>query len=71
MESSVGELSEGQRPRLTAAVENLLMGHSVYTQGPVANAESVDQKGSLKPLSQQFDTVTGIYQNLSSGIIIY
>uniref|UniRef100_A0A671E3F3 KIAA0586 n=1 Tax=Rhinolophus ferrumequinum TaxID=59479 RepID=A0A671E3F3_RHIFE len=60
LESSVGELSEGQRPRLTAAAAvNVLMGHSVHMQQPVANAESLDQKHALKPLSQQFDMVTG------------
>ncbi|XP_036113089.1 protein TALPID3 isoform X2 [Molossus molossus] len=55
LESSLGE---GQRPRLIAAVENL-MGHPVYKQQPVADAESLDKKCALKPLSQQFDTVTG------------
>ncbi|TFK05437.1 fetal and adult testis-expressed transcript protein [Platysternon megacephalum] len=30
-DNSVGELSEGQRPRLTRAAESILMGHSVYT----------------------------------------
>ncbi|XP_059550614.1 protein TALPID3 isoform X3 [Myotis daubentonii] len=55
LESSLGER---QRPGLTAAAENLL-GHPVYKQQPVANAESWHQKSTLKPLSQQFDTVTG------------
>lgn len=55
LESSLGER---QRPRLTAAAENLL-GHPVYKPQPVANAESWHQKSTLKPLSQQFDTVTG------------
>ncbi|XP_073206079.1 protein TALPID3 isoform X7 [Lepidochelys kempii] len=30
-DNSVGELSEGQRPRLTKAAESILMGRSVYT----------------------------------------
>lgn len=61
----MGELSEGQRPRLTAAAAvNVLMGHSVHMQQPVANAESLDQKHALKPLSQQCDMVTGIHQNI-------
>nr|XP_048707942.1 protein TALPID3 isoform X7 [Caretta caretta] len=30
-DNSVGELSEGQRPRLTRAAESILMGRSVYT----------------------------------------
>ncbi|KAK1339248.1 hypothetical protein QTO34_019927 [Cnephaeus nilssonii] len=62
LESSLGER---QRPRLTAAAENLL-GHPVYKQQPVANAESWHQKSTLKPLSQQFDTVTGIHQNIAA-----
>ncbi|NXT40925.1 TALD3 protein, partial [Pelecanoides urinatrix] len=33
---SVGELSEGQRPRLTRASERILMGHSVYMDHPTA-----------------------------------
>ncbi|KAM5340520.1 protein TALPID3 isoform 3-T3 [Glossophaga mutica] len=56
VESSLGE---GQRPRLTAAAAENLMGHPVYKQQLVAKAESLDQKCALKPLSQQFDTVTG------------
>ncbi|XP_058423001.1 protein TALPID3 isoform X2 [Diceros bicornis minor] len=64
LENSVGELSEGQRPRLTAAAESILMGLSVCMQPPVANAESLDQKCAPKPLSQQFDTVTGgVYED--------
>ncbi|XP_053925156.1 protein TALPID3 isoform X3 [Cuculus canorus] len=35
-EDSVGELSEGQRPRLTRAEERILMGHSVYMGHPTA-----------------------------------
>ncbi|XP_048076046.1 protein TALPID3 isoform X4 [Ursus arctos] len=59
LENSAGELSEGQRPRLTAAAENILLGHSVSMQPPATNAEALDQKCGPKPLSQQFDTVTG------------
>lgn len=43
LDNSVGELSEGQRPRLTAAVENILMGRSSCVQKPAANAESFSQ----------------------------
>ncbi|XP_059770303.1 protein TALPID3 isoform X2 [Balaenoptera ricei] len=68
LENSVGELSEGQRPRLTAAAENILMGHSTYMQQPVANAESSDQRCAPKPLSQQCDTVTDdIYEDLCAS----
>ncbi|NWW83972.1 TALD3 protein, partial [Rhynochetos jubatus] len=35
-DNSVGELSEGQRPRLTRAAERILMGHSVYMDHPTA-----------------------------------
>ncbi|XP_074004597.1 protein TALPID3 isoform X2 [Numenius arquata] len=35
-DDSVGELSEGQRPRLTRATERILMGHSVYMDHPTA-----------------------------------
>ncbi|XP_075860117.1 protein TALPID3 isoform X2 [Microcebus murinus] len=58
LENSVGELSEGQRPRLTAATENILLGHSFYGQQPVANAETLNQQCDSKPLPQQFDTVS-------------
>lgn len=62
LENSVDELSGGQRPSLTA--ENILLGHSAYTQEPVANTESSDQKCAPKPLSQQCDTVTGgVYED--------
>ncbi|XP_058285463.1 protein TALPID3 isoform X13 [Hylobates moloch] len=64
LENSVGELSEGQRPQLTAAAENILMGHSLYMQPPVTNAQSLDQQCDPKPLSRQFDTVSGnIYED--------
>ncbi|XP_049684653.1 protein TALPID3 isoform X3 [Accipiter gentilis] len=33
-DGSVGELSEGQRPRLTRAAERILMGHPVYMDHP-------------------------------------
>ncbi|XP_059952125.1 protein TALPID3 isoform X4 [Mesoplodon densirostris] len=68
LENSVGELSEGQRPRLTAAAENILMGHSAYMQQRVTNAESSDQRCAPKPLSQQCDTVTDdIYEDLCAS----
>uniref|UniRef100_A0A287D8B7 KIAA0586 n=1 Tax=Ictidomys tridecemlineatus TaxID=43179 RepID=A0A287D8B7_ICTTR len=58
LEHSVGELSEGQRPKLTAAAEKILKGQSLFMQQPVANAESVDQPCDPKPFFQQFDTVS-------------
>uniref|UniRef100_A0A2K6QZN3 KIAA0586 n=1 Tax=Rhinopithecus roxellana TaxID=61622 RepID=A0A2K6QZN3_RHIRO len=64
LENSVGELSEGQRPQLIAAAENILMGHSLYMQPPVTNAQSLDQQCDPKPLSRQFDAVSGsIYED--------
>ncbi|KFU87697.1 Uncharacterized protein KIAA0586, partial [Chaetura pelagica] len=35
-DESAGELSEGQRPRLTRAAERILLGHSVYRDHPAA-----------------------------------
>ncbi|KAM9015814.1 protein TALPID3 isoform 5-T5 [Ara ararauna] len=35
-DDSLGQLSEGQRPRLTKAAERILMGHSVYMDHPTA-----------------------------------
>ncbi|XP_022346722.1 protein TALPID3 isoform X3 [Enhydra lutris kenyoni] len=57
LENSAGELSEGQRPRLTTAAENILLGQSVSMQSPATNAEFLDKKCAPQPLSQQFDTV--------------
>uniref|UniRef100_A0A8C0FMF4 KIAA0586 n=1 Tax=Bubo bubo TaxID=30461 RepID=A0A8C0FMF4_BUBBB len=37
-DDSVGELSEGQRPRLTRAAERILVGHSVYMDHPTARS---------------------------------
>uniref|UniRef100_F6QLU3 KIAA0586 n=1 Tax=Macaca mulatta TaxID=9544 RepID=F6QLU3_MACMU len=64
LENSVGELSEGQRPQLTAAAENILMGHSLCMQPPVTNVQPLDQQCDPKPLSRQFDAVSGsIYED--------
>ncbi|XP_027558476.1 protein TALPID3 isoform X2 [Neopelma chrysocephalum] len=37
-DGSVGELSEGQRPRLTRAEERILLGHSLYLDHPAAQS---------------------------------
>lgn len=64
LENSVGELSEGQRPRLTAATESMLTAHSVYMQQPVTNTVSLDQNNAPKPLAQQSDAITGgVYED--------
>ncbi|XP_060030890.1 protein TALPID3 isoform X2 [Erinaceus europaeus] len=60
LENSLGELSEGQRPRLIGATENALLGHSVYLQQPVPNAERLDQKCAPEPLSEHHDVVEGV-----------
>uniref|UniRef100_A0A8P0SYT0 KIAA0586 n=1 Tax=Canis lupus familiaris TaxID=9615 RepID=A0A8P0SYT0_CANLF len=59
LENCAGELSEGQRPGLTAAAENIFPGRSVSMQPPATNVGSLGEKCAPKPLSQQFDTVTG------------
>uniref|UniRef100_F7A067 KIAA0586 n=1 Tax=Ornithorhynchus anatinus TaxID=9258 RepID=F7A067_ORNAN len=51
-ENSLGELSEGQRPRLTAAAESLLMGGSLHMRPPAVARPRVD-------LPWKVDRVTG------------
>uniref|UniRef100_H0WKT7 KIAA0586 n=1 Tax=Otolemur garnettii TaxID=30611 RepID=H0WKT7_OTOGA len=58
LENSVGELSEGQRPRLTAAAERILLGHPLCVQQPVAAANTSLPQCESKPLAQQFDAVS-------------
>ncbi|XP_074677114.1 protein TALPID3 isoform X6 [Strix aluco] len=49
-DDSVGELSEGQRPRLTRAAERILVGHSVYMDHPTArSSESRPHRGFRSP----------------------
>ncbi|XP_075006929.1 protein TALPID3 isoform X2 [Calonectris borealis] len=49
-DDSVGELSEGQRPRLTRAAERILMGHSVYMGHPTARtSENRPHQGFRSP----------------------
>ncbi|XP_045143565.1 protein TALPID3 [Echinops telfairi] len=63
-ESSVGELSAGQRPRLPAAAENILLGPAAYGQQPGPRADPVYKKGDAKPLAQQFDKASGgVYED--------
>uniref|UniRef100_A0A8C6RI44 RIKEN cDNA 2700049A03 gene n=1 Tax=Nannospalax galili TaxID=1026970 RepID=A0A8C6RI44_NANGA len=59
LDNSVGELSEGQRPRLTVAAENILTGQSVCLQQPAASAEFLDQEGDPRLLLQQSDIASG------------
>ncbi|KAM5273873.1 protein TALPID3 [Ctenodactylus gundi] len=61
LEDSVGEISEGQRPRLMATAENIIMGQSLPMQEHLANAKLLKQGDPKpKPLFQQFDTVSGV-----------
>ncbi|NXT48032.1 TALD3 protein, partial [Pluvianellus socialis] len=49
-DDSVGELSEGQRPRLTREAERILMGHSVYMDHPTARtSDNRPHQGSRSP----------------------
>ncbi|KAM7164753.1 protein TALPID3 isoform 2-T5 [Macrochelys suwanniensis] len=55
-DNSVGELSEGQRPRLTRAAESILMGHSVYTDQ--AAGVITEQRPHRVPSPGECDRVT-------------
>uniref|UniRef100_A0A674JZV9 KIAA0586 n=1 Tax=Terrapene triunguis TaxID=2587831 RepID=A0A674JZV9_9SAUR len=57
-DNSVGELSEGQRPRLTRAAESILMGHSVYTDQVTGLV--TEQRPHRVPSPGECDRVTGI-----------
>ncbi|KAM6068212.1 protein TALPID3 isoform 2-T2 [Theristicus caerulescens] len=50
-DDSVGELSEGQRPRLTRAAERILMGHSVYMDHPTARTSEKRPHQGVRSLS--------------------
>lgn len=63
LENSVGELSEGQRPRLTAA-ERILLEQSLGIQQCITRTEPGLQQCEPKPLLHQADTVSGgIYED--------
>ncbi|XP_039392128.1 protein TALPID3 isoform X4 [Mauremys reevesii] len=55
-DNSVGELSEGQRPRLTRAAESILMGHSVYTDQVAGRV--TEQRPHHLPSPGECDRVT-------------
>ncbi|XP_005399274.1 PREDICTED: protein TALPID3 isoform X2 [Chinchilla lanigera] len=67
LENSMGELSEGQRPRLTAAAEHILLGQSLCMQQCIVNEESVGQPCDPKPLFQQSDIVSALLKTQGSG----
>ncbi|XP_025062932.1 protein TALPID3 isoform X6 [Alligator sinensis] len=48
-DNSIGELSEGQRPRLTRAAESILMGHSVYIDQPAGLDQPAEQRPHSVP----------------------
>ncbi|XP_027518399.1 protein TALPID3 isoform X4 [Corapipo altera] len=50
-DGSVGELSEGQRPRLTTAEERILMGHSLYLDHPAAQSSGNRPHQGFRPAS--------------------
>ncbi|NWX04310.1 TALD3 protein, partial [Caloenas nicobarica] len=57
-DDSVGELSEGQRPRLTRAAERILMGHSVYMDHPTARTcENEPHQGFRSPSPGQLTQI--------------
>ncbi|KAK4822538.1 hypothetical protein QYF61_015544 [Mycteria americana] len=59
-DDSVGELSEGQRPRLTRAAERILMGHSVYMDHPTARtSENRPHQGFRSPSPGQLAQIGG------------
>ncbi|XP_064367966.1 protein TALPID3 isoform X3 [Dromaius novaehollandiae] len=53
-DDSVGEISEGQRPRLTRAAETILMGHSAYMDHPTARTSENRNQGFRAPSPGQF-----------------
>ncbi|KAM9381464.1 protein TALPID3 [Phaethornis superciliosus] len=50
-DQSAGELSEGERPRLTRAAERILMGHSVFMDHPTAQTPENRPHGAFHSLS--------------------
>ncbi|XP_040824564.1 protein TALPID3 [Ochotona curzoniae] len=59
LEDSVGELSEGQRPGLTAAAGGVLLGRPLRAQQPDPGVESLEQHWDPKLFPQEFGTVSG------------
>ncbi|KAM5129210.1 protein TALPID3 [Mantella aurantiaca] len=70
-DSSSGEISEGQRPRLTTAAEQVLVGHSMF-MGRTANAGQAARHRPNRPSSPgQYTNIPGVNiddeGNVSSG----
>ncbi|XP_055656567.1 protein TALPID3 isoform X1 [Falco peregrinus] len=60
-DGSVGELSEGQRPRLTRAAERILMGHSVYMNHPTAQTSENRSRWGCPSPGQLAQIEAGIF----------
>ncbi|XP_071413383.1 protein TALPID3 isoform X2 [Pithys albifrons albifrons] len=58
-DGSVGELSEGQRPRLTRAEERMLLGHSLYLDHPAAQGSGNRPPQGLRSASPGQPTQPG------------
>ncbi|XP_066177690.1 protein TALPID3 [Sylvia atricapilla] len=50
-DGSIGELSEGQRPRLTRAQERILMGNSIFMERPAAQSSGNRPRPGLRSAS--------------------
>ncbi|XP_062351744.1 protein TALPID3 [Cinclus cinclus] len=50
-DGSIGELSEGQRPRLTRAQERILMGNSIFMEHPAAQSSGNRPRQGLRSAS--------------------
>ncbi|OPJ81312.1 hypothetical protein AV530_009788 [Patagioenas fasciata monilis] len=67
-DDSVGELSEGQRPRLTRAAERILMGHSVYMDRPTARTcENRPHQGFRSPSPGQLAQIGEILRDTGAS----
>ncbi|KFV93767.1 TALPID3 protein, partial [Fulmarus glacialis] len=67
-DDSVGELSEGQRPRLTRAAERILMGHSVYMDHPTARiSENGSHQGFRSPSPGQLAQIGEILGDVDTS----
>ncbi|PKU44765.1 talpid3 hypothetical protein [Limosa lapponica baueri] len=68
-DDSVGELSEGQRPRLTRAAERILMGHSVYMDHPMAwTSENRPHQGFRSPSPGQLAQIGEILGDADTSL---
>ncbi|XP_072284020.1 protein TALPID3 [Pyxicephalus adspersus] len=70
-DSSLGEISEGQRPRLTMAAEQVLVGHSVLMGRPSNVAQTAGRPQNRPSSPGQYTNIPGVNRddpdNISSG----